>query len=682
MTIPRVVALAQALAMIMLLVPVPPVGGPLPVRAALSPARSSTVSEPIANVTGTGIGCEVGKDRFRGPRPPDDPPWPPGSEPTPVPEPSPGAPDASAEPAASPLAVTGSTAETALGMSGSGAGEMASGSGPAMAFLSADGVRVAQADPGAQPSASPDPATLAEPDLATAAPSPATTPVPSRTPRRDPSAGLPYLSGIDVSHHNGDIDFERVREAGYHFVFLKVTQDNDFLDPMFATNLARARSAGLAAGGYHFFDYTLDGREQADHFLDRLEATSGLEDTLPPVVDVECWPPIGASIHAVSAARLRDLVDRIWERTGRLPIIYTSVLMWEEVVGNAEGFSDLPLWAACWDCAPPPSIAEGWGDWTFWQTGIDRIKGVGSLDGNYFSGTVDDLAALRLRPVSIEAGAPVTSREEVEIDLGGRSATHVRTSTEGADWSRWVPVRGRVTARLEPQEGRQALRVQLRRGPKLKSPIFSDSITLDRSGPQVSDPAVRLALAPLDDGAHVPVELAWEASDDVSGLADATVSMACEGGRATLTEAPGSAEPGVRVPWTAPAAVDAEASCVATVVGRDGAGNGTRVRVDPVLITFIEADGERPTASVEGRQVGVVARRGPDQGRAAVLLDGEPAALVDLYAPQPGGSEIVLVLDLEPGAPATISVEPTGTGDAASSGTVVSVEGFVLLQDG
>ena len=158
---------------------------------------------------------------------------------------------------------------------------------------------------------------------------------------------------------------------------MKTTQDNDFIDPMFATNLARARAAGLAAGGYHFFDYTLDGDVQADHFLDRLEVAGGLDDALPPVVDVECWSPIGLSIHAVSAARLRDFVARVYERTGRLPIIYTSVLMWKEVVGNAEGFEDLPLWAACWDCEAPPSIAPGWEGWTFWQTGIDRIPGVG-----------------------------------------------------------------------------------------------------------------------------------------------------------------------------------------------------------------------------------------------------------------------------------------------------------------
>jgi hypothetical protein len=113
------------------------------------------------------------------------------------------------------------------------------------------------------------------------------------------------ISGIDVSHHNGDIDYEKVRAAGNEFVFAKATQDNDFIDPMFVINMARARAAGLAAGGYHFFDYTLDGRDQADHFIDRLELAGALDGALPPVVDIECWAPIGSSCGGRSSATRR-----------------------------------------------------------------------------------------------------------------------------------------------------------------------------------------------------------------------------------------------------------------------------------------------------------------------------------------------------------------------------------------
>ncbi len=140
---------------------------------------------------------------------------------------------------------------------------------------------------------------------------------PGRTPRAAPQQRI-SCTGIDVSHHNGDIDYAKVKDAGHRFVFIKATQDNDFIDPMFPTNMARARAAGLAAGAYHFFDYTLDGRAQADHFLDRVEAADGIDGALPPVVDVECWKPIGASIHAVST-RAPARLHRACLRAHRTP---------------------------------------------------------------------------------------------------------------------------------------------------------------------------------------------------------------------------------------------------------------------------------------------------------------------------------------------------------------------------
>ena len=92
---------------------------------------------------------------------------------------------------------------------------------------------------------------------------PDVTPAPRKKKRKSK-----LLSGIDVSHHNDVIDFDKVRAAGNRFVYVKASQDTEFIDPLFPANMARARAAGLAAGGYHFFDYTLDGKAQADHFLD------------------------------------------------------------------------------------------------------------------------------------------------------------------------------------------------------------------------------------------------------------------------------------------------------------------------------------------------------------------------------------------------------------------------------
>jgi hypothetical protein len=61
-----------------------------------------------------------------------------------------------------------------------------------------------------------------------------------------------------------------------------------------------------------------------------------------------------------------------------------------------------------------------------------------------------------------------------------------------------------------------------------------------------------------------------------------------------------------------------------------------------------------------------------------VLIDGEAAGLVDLYAPQVSGPEVVFVADLTAGSH-DIVLEPTGSADAASSGTALTIDGYVSL---
>jgi lysozyme len=484
------------------------------------------------------------------------------------------------------------------------------------------------------------------------------------------------MTGIDVSHHNGDIDYRAVKKAGHRFVFMKATQDNDFIDPMFPTNMERARAVGLAAGAYHFFDYTLDGREQADHFIDRVEAADGIDDALPPVVDVECWAPIGPSIHAVSAARLRDFVERVYERTGVLPLVYTSVFMWREVVGNAEGFEDLPLWAACWGCDRPISIAPGWADWTFWQEGLTRIPGVGRLDGNYFDGSRKELKALQTRPFAIAGGAAGSAGGTVELDLGGRVGTHIRTSPDGETWTAWQRLEGTPTAVIGEEEGSYTVFAQLRYGGGLRSPVFSDSIVVDATPPEVTEPSVWLRTGALGTGdATVPVSVRWEARDVGAGLTDARVVVRCGEGEKQRTKAPGRSDPGELAAWAAEAWLFPGEACDVTAVVRDAAGAAVRATASgpqAQVLSSTSAD------AVEAAEVGVIARRGPDRGRAALLVDGQSVALIDLYAPEAGEPEVVEVIALAPGQH-SLAIEPTGSSDPASTGVAVEVEGYVTL---
>jgi len=616
--------------MIMLLLPGPTLFGPASVQAALEPAAPAPST--VFDASGKGIGCQSSSTKYKGPGLPKDPPWPPGAEPTPSPTPSPtpivddpaldaGAADASEEPAE-----------------------------------------------GEEPAESEEPEAI-EPEAAEPQAEAATYGFAQG--ELTPTSEL--ITGLDVSHHNGDIDYAAVKEAGHRFVFIKATQDNDFIDPMFPTNLARARAAGLAAGAYHFFDYTLDGREQADHFVDRLEAVGGIDDALPPVVDVECWAPIGASIHAVSTARLRDFVERVYERIGRWPLIYTSTFMWREVVGNAEGFGQLPMWAACWGCEQPISIAPGWDEWVFWQEGLTRIPGVGRLDGNYFSGSRKELRALKTQPFAIAGGDAATGGGRVELDLGARTGTHIRTSPDGKEWSDWARLRSAApTATIPKDEGTYEVFAQLKAAPGLKSPVMSDSIYVDATPPEVSTPSVVLREGPLGSGeAFVPLTARWVARDATAGLADASVATSCGEGATIRTEAPGAAEPKESVTWTAEALAFPAADCTVTAIGRDEAGNASRATSAPFRAVVEPAEGANASATVSGSEVGLIARRGPDAGRVAILRDGEAVGLLDLYAPTEEAPAVVWVAGL-PAGEHTLEIEATDDSQPA-------VDGFVTL---
>lgn len=124
--------------------------------------------------------------------------------------------------------------------------------------------------------------------------------------------GLPaiYHDGvIDVSHHNGTIDWRQVYAAGITFAFLKATQGTDYVDPTFRYNRIAALNAGIMVAPYHFLDAS-DGGRQARHFL----AVSGAGKGAPVMLD---WEQDG-----VGKSVLIAMGDQLASVTGRPPITY------------------------------------------------------------------------------------------------------------------------------------------------------------------------------------------------------------------------------------------------------------------------------------------------------------------------------------------------------------------------
>ena len=196
--------------------------------------------------------------------------------------------------------------------------------------------------------------------------------------------------GVDVSYHNGTIDWAKVKAAGNEFAFIRISDGTGFHDPQFATNWAGAHAAGMLRGIYQFFRPSQDVAAQADMVI--AAAGRPAPGDLPPVIDVEVT---GSLAPATIAARVRTWVDRVKAGTGVDPIVYTGKFFWRDQVGGPTSFAPTPLWIAQYTTLCP-DLTSPWDTWAFWQySDAGSVPGIsGGIDVDRFNGTLDELRAL------------------------------------------------------------------------------------------------------------------------------------------------------------------------------------------------------------------------------------------------------------------------------------------------
>lgn len=177
-----------------------------------------------------------------------------------------------------------------------------------------------------------------------------------------PDRSVYPVRGVDLSHHNGVIDFERLSHADTDvgFIYIKATEGTDFIDPQFIDNARGAVAIGIPVGAYHFFRYDTDGELQALNFL---RALRGRGFRLPPAVDVEDWGNPDGHATALIVERLRALTDGL-AREGYTPVIYTNTDGYHRLIkGN---FDSLPLWISSFSYPPLDDDPEN-RRWSLWQ---------------------------------------------------------------------------------------------------------------------------------------------------------------------------------------------------------------------------------------------------------------------------------------------------------------------------
>lgn len=92
------------------------------------------------------------------------------------------------------------------------------------------------------------------------------------------------MDGIDISNHNGSIDFNKVKAAGIDTIIMKATEGGSYIDPMLEENYKQALGKGFNIGFYHFLYELSDPKRQANWFWQNIKDK---EFNVIPVLDAE-----------------------------------------------------------------------------------------------------------------------------------------------------------------------------------------------------------------------------------------------------------------------------------------------------------------------------------------------------------------------------------------------------------
>jgi len=198
---------------------------------------------------------------------------------------------------------------------------------------------------------------------------------------------MPEPIVIDLSHHNINVDFARIRAAGIVGVIHKATQGVGFVDPKYRSRKQPALDSGLLWGAYHFGTND-DVGEQVNHFLDFVQPDGNFLLAL----DFEKNEP--SPNNSMSLQQAKTFLTAVEQKTGQRPVLYTGSYMNE--VAGPRADPDLANYRVWWArYSDQPRLHPTWQNYFLWQYTdghhgqATSIPGVGSCDCNAV--TIDEV---------------------------------------------------------------------------------------------------------------------------------------------------------------------------------------------------------------------------------------------------------------------------------------------------
>ena len=199
--------------------------------------------------------------------------------------------------------------------------------------------------------------------------------------------------GIDVSYHNGKIDWKKVKsEVDFAFIRVGYRGYDDglvHLDSKARTNLKNANKNSVPIGVY-FYSQAINETEAEEEASFVLKEIKKYDVSLPVVIDFEYPSKNGKNVGRLVNANLTKkektaLINAFCKKVsdaGYTPAVYASSYIYKSHISPKKLNDDVMIWVADYNEKVTYS-----GDYDFWQfSDKGKCKGVSSkyVDTNYW----------------------------------------------------------------------------------------------------------------------------------------------------------------------------------------------------------------------------------------------------------------------------------------------------------
>ena len=201
--------------------------------------------------------------------------------------------------------------------------------------------------------------------------------------------GYTLEEGIDVSYHNGSVNWEKVKASGVDFAIIRVgargygSAGTLIYDNQFINNIEGAKAAGIDVGVYFFSQAitTAEAIEEAEYVLDKI---AGYDLELPVVFDFEYVDGGRLQRNAMTNRERTDLCKafcEVIEAAGYQAMVYANRYTLTNDLYAAELAEAYDIWLAVYAKA-----ANYTGAYSYWQySESGSVSGIASnsVDMNY-----------------------------------------------------------------------------------------------------------------------------------------------------------------------------------------------------------------------------------------------------------------------------------------------------------